>query len=84
MDAANSDVSRADERAELRAWQERWKLVNEAEVEELRTLDFATRLRQACAMFDSARALGWEHDRTEDEKVWERWRLLRERMRVEP
>ena len=65
-------------RAEARAWKERWKLVNTMEIEELRMTSLEVKLQQLCSMMALARELGWTEQRAEGEdEVRERWNRLR-------
>jgi hypothetical protein len=65
-------------KAELQAWLERWKRVNEFEVQELRDTSVETKLRQLAALMASAEAFGWREDQEEIEEVRARWNRLRE------
>jgi hypothetical protein len=65
-------------RAEARAWKERWQLVNTMEIEELRMTSLDVKLQQLCSMMALARELGWTERRAEGEdEVRERWNRLR-------
>jgi hypothetical protein len=46
-------------RQDARAYQERWRLVHEAEVAELRQLSPDDKMRQLAALMALGRALGW-------------------------
>jgi hypothetical protein len=66
-------------KAEAQAWRDRWKLVNEAEVEELRTTDLATKFRQLAALMASVDSFGWRPSLDEGvDEVRQRWNRLRE------
>lgn len=56
----------------------RWRLVNDAEIAELRATPIETKLRQLSALMASVTALGW-HDAldADTDAVRERWRRLR-------
>ena len=65
-------------KAEGRAYLARWKLVNEAEIEELRSTPPEEKLRQLAALMASVEALGWSEPLQAGEaEVRERWRRLR-------
>ena len=65
------------DRATVLAWKERWRLVNEKEIEELRGMTVEERLRQLDAMFRLAHELGWDEAlAAEEEEVRERWARL--------
>lgn len=64
--------------AEARAFRERWRLVNEHEIEELRTTDLETRWRQLNTLFAWGRQMGWGEALTEgDAAVRQRWARIR-------
>jgi hypothetical protein len=66
------------DREQARAYVERWKLVNETEIRELRETSVETKFRQLAALMESALALGWTTtDEAEVEAVRERWNRLR-------
>lgn len=66
-------------KAELQAWRERWKLVNEFEVHELRATSVATKFHQLAALMASVDSFGWREDlASETDKVRARWSRLRE------
>jgi hypothetical protein len=66
------------DKAEVRAWMDRWKAVNEAHREELRTTPMETKLRQLAVMMHTARTLGWKTS-TEAElrRIRARWARLK-------
>jgi hypothetical protein len=65
-----------------RALAERWRLVQEAERDELRRTPIEVKAAQLAALMASARALGWDEALSrEDEIVWERWQRLRDKYR---
>jgi hypothetical protein len=66
-------------REEARAYVARWKLVNQAEIEELRATPTVVKLRQLAALMASVDELGLREALSEGEaEVRERWRRLRE------
>jgi hypothetical protein len=65
-------------REEALAFKARWRLVNEAEEEELRATPPAKKLRQLAALMASVQAMGWsEALREGEEEVRARWIKLR-------
>jgi len=65
------------ERAQVVAWRDRWRLVHDKEIEELRAMTIEERLRQLDTMFVLARELGWDEAlAAEEEEVRERWSRL--------
>ena len=65
-------------KAEVKAWMERWKRVNEAEKRELRATPVDVRMRQLGTLMHWALELGWAKDlASEEEAVRERWAKLR-------
>ncbi len=68
---------------EAREFKERWRLVNEATIEEARNTPPSVKLQQLALMYEAAKRFGWiEKLREGEEEVHERWRLLKERMHV--
>lgn len=65
---------------EARAFRDRWRLVNEREIAEMRATPPAEKFRQLANLVESAKALGWTRDEAAETEVWERWALLRERL----
>ncbi len=66
------------DKAAARAFVERWRLVNEAEIDELRQTPVEVKLQQLAALMDSVRQLGWDVDlAAEEQMVRERWNRLR-------
>ena len=64
--------------AEARAYLDRWRAVNEAEIAELRATPLENKLEQLAAMMASARAFGWQtHTDAETRAVRARWQKLR-------
>ncbi len=62
-------------------FKERWKLVNEATIEEARRTPLAVKLHQLALMYEAGQALGWTEALGEGEdEVRERWRRLKERL----
>jgi len=75
-------VGRTVSEREARAFVDRWRLVAEAERDELRRTPMKSKFAQLAALMASARALGWETtDPAEVEVVRARWAHLRERCR---
>ena len=65
-------------REEARAWKARWALVNEAEIEELRSTPVSLKMKQLGTLMAWSSALGWEEAlAAEDAEVHERWNRLR-------
>jgi hypothetical protein len=63
---------------EVRAWAERWKLVNRMEVEELRATTPARKFRQLGTLMALAKKMGWMEALAEGEAVVrDRWNRLR-------
>jgi hypothetical protein len=64
-------------REEARAFAARWKLVADAELEELRGTSAADKFAALAKLVDSARDLGWRTtDPGEIEQVRDRWNRL--------
>lgn len=62
---------------EAKAFAARWKLVADAEREELRATSLEQKFAQLSALVDSARALGWATtDPAEVDEVRARWNRL--------
>ncbi len=77
------ELERVMTKEEARQFKARWKLVNDVVTEEVRRTPVSTKLQQLAVMYEAGRALGWTSALREDEEeVWERWRLLRERQHV--
>lgn len=56
----------------------RWRLVNEAEIAELRSTPMEVKLRQLASLMASVKALGWESSLGKDEEeVRARWIRLK-------
>lgn len=65
-------------REAVRAYVERWKLVNDRELEELRKLSAQQKLEQLVGLFEFGRALGLQPDPPEsDQVIRSRWNRLR-------
>ena len=62
-------------------FQERWRLVNLAISEEIRTTPSDVKARQIASAFQAAKALGLDST-PDDEEPFERWRLLKEKYDV--
>ncbi len=68
---------------EARAFRERWRLVAEAEREELRRTPLEVKAAQLASLMASVRDLGWDEAlAAEDEAVWRRWQALRAKWRA--
>lgn len=69
-------------KAEARAFQERWRIVNAREAEELRNTSLEVRWQQFCALLQWAKEFGWTDALAEgEEEVWQRWARLRKAYR---
>lgn len=67
-------------KAQIRAWHERWRIVNEAEIQELRATSMDEKFRQLAAMMQTAIVLGWESSTPQEiDVVRQRWARLRSR-----
>ncbi len=67
-------------KADLRAWMDRWKVVNAIEREELQNTPIETRFLQVAAMMRMARAFGWDAEsQGEVEQVREIWVRLKKK-----
>ena len=68
-------------RADLEAYRARWQRVNEFELEEIRQMPLAEKLKKAEMLFGFARALNVRHsiDDPEIVAVRERWAKLKRR-----
>lgn len=66
-------------RDDLLAYAKRWQLMEEREIEELRTASPGHKLRQVAALMASIDAMGWRDGPDEDMRVWRMWQRLRER-----
>ena len=65
-------------KAEACAWRERWRLVNQAEIQEIRATSFETRFRQLAAMMQTAITLGWASSKPEEiDSIRQRWIRLK-------
>jgi hypothetical protein len=65
-------------KTEAQAWAARWRLVNQAELDELRKTPPETKLRQLAALMASVDAFGWRAAFAADQvEVRERWNRLR-------
>lgn len=71
-------MSRPITKAEARAFRDRWRRVNEREIEELRSASLETRWRQFNTLLNWARRPGWDAALAEGEsEVRRRWAKLR-------
>jgi hypothetical protein len=64
---------------EARQFKARWELAEEVMAEEIRRTPPSVKLRQVALMYEASRHLNWNDAPREEEKVRERWRVLRER-----
>jgi hypothetical protein len=71
------DVMTKQEALEYR---QRWHLVNDFIIEEIRNTKPEVKLEQLRTMFASAPLFHWPDSSAEDEAVRERWRLLKDRL----
>lgn len=70
-------MSRVITKDELAAWQERWDLVHEVELEELRRMTPDEKLRDLAMLMQVVRDCGWEETLAADKAVArERWLKL--------
>ncbi len=68
-------------KAEARAWMDRWRIVNEAEIEELRNTSSEVKFRRLATLMHTARVLNWKTStEAEDEIVRQRWIRLKRKM----
>ncbi|HKR00040.1 MAG TPA: hypothetical protein VJT09_05175 [Pyrinomonadaceae bacterium] len=66
---------------EARQFKARWKLANDAVIEEMRRTPASVKLSQLALMYEAGQIFGWSSDlRGGEEEVRERWRLLREKL----
>ena len=63
--------------AEGRAWTARWRAVEEAEREELRTTPVEVKFRQLAVMMEAARELGWSSEASAEEEMAARDKWIR-------
>ena len=65
-------------KAEAEAWKKRWRLVNELEVQELRSTSMDLKVRQLGTLMRLAFHLGWvDKLAAEEQEVRSRWQRLR-------
>lgn len=65
-------------KAEARAWLDRWRLVNESEIQEIRAASIDTKFRQLAAMMQTAIVLGWATSTPEEiDAIRRRWVRLK-------
>lgn len=75
-------MSRKLSKAEARAYQRRWKLVNAREVDELLATSIDVKWQQFNTLLRWAHAFGWSDSRArEDAEVRARWIRLRKALR---
>ena len=66
---------------QAREYKRRWKLVNQAEIEELRRTPMELKFRQLQMLMASVDEMGWRDGLADGvEEVRERWALLRRRL----
>jgi hypothetical protein len=77
------DMESKPDKAELRAWMDRWRRVNEADIEAARAASVDERLRDLDILFRSRHLFPCpEDDEAEINKVRRRWVLLKELARA--
>jgi hypothetical protein len=70
-------------KSEAKAFRTRWKIVNNAEREELRSMPVIEKFNQLVALMSSVEAMGWTKAlATEEKEVRNRWNKLRRRYHV--
>ena len=63
---------------DVRAYIDRWSLVNEEERDELRRTPPKVKFQQLAALMASVKQMGWEGKLAADEQeVWQRWQAIR-------
>lgn len=68
---------------EARLFKQRWQLVDDRVIEEVRQTPVAVKLRQLAIMFAAGQALGWADKQKKDEtEVRARWVRLKESAHV--
>ena len=68
---------------EARLFKQRWRLVNDRVIEELRQMPVAVKLQQLAIMFTAGHALGRaDKQKSGEEEVRARWVRLKERAHV--
>ena len=66
---------------EAQQFKARWKLANDAVIEEARRTPASVKLHQLALMYEAGQMLGWDDKLKEGkEEVRERWCLLREKL----
>jgi len=71
------------DKADIRAWMARWKIVNDFERDELRRTPIETKVRQLAAMMAMALRLDWQTSTEAELKlIRERWVRLKKVMRA--
>lgn len=66
-------------RGEIDAWRRRWKLVNELELEELRSTSVDVKFQQVAALMGAVDFFGWREALADDDQVgYDRWQKLRQ------
>jgi hypothetical protein len=68
---------------DVRAWAERWREVERAEIAELRSTPPELKLRQLDALAQSASLFDWSSSDEENETVRELWMTLRRRSGIQ-
>ncbi|MCC2669526.1 MAG: hypothetical protein K0Q72_1997 [Armatimonadetes bacterium] len=61
---------------EVRAWKDRWKLVNQREIEELRNTPVEKKFRQLVQLHEAGKRNGWLERSDEDLREIERVRAI--------
>jgi hypothetical protein len=68
-------------REEAVVYRARWNALRERQTAELRNTSCDEKFRQVQVLHQFARAAGWFETMAEEDRiVWERWRILRERL----
>ncbi len=73
-----NDIKKLLSKDMANAFRDRWKLMNAAEIEELRQTSLDKKLQQLASLMCSASELGWHKGLSEGEsELRERWNRLR-------
>lgn len=68
---------------EARLFKQRWRLVNDRIIEEVRQTPVTVKLQQLAIMFAAGQALGWaDKQKLDEEEVRARWVCLKENPHV--
>jgi hypothetical protein len=64
---------------EIQAWKERWRRVNQFEIDELRATPLDVKFRQLAALMASVDSFGWRESLEADDAAgYDRWQRLRQ------